>query len=356
MNDKQIIIQLRLKKHNRASILEVCEKVGVQEILCDPKDVTTVQKKGMKAISTSDEADIILINHLDMVNSVKEKGKESAFNIKVNSNNDIQTAVEAAKHGASALVVETSDWKIIPLENLIAELHNMKTRVYTRVNNIREIRTMFSVLEKGVDGVVVTATESRDVKEASHELSSLGSVELSPVKVIEVRESGSGDRVCIDTGSILKLGEGMLIGSRSSFLFLIHNEAVGSSFTSPRPFRVNAGAVHSYLLMPDLKTKYLSEIESGDEVSITSVDGSTRSASVGRIKIENRPLALVKAEVNGEIATVLVQNAETIRFITDKGKPVSVTDLHKGDTILARVVTPKGRHFGMEVDEFILER
>ena len=60
----------------------------------------------------------------------------------------------------------------------------------------------------------------------------------------------------------------MLIGSRSNFLFLVHNESVGSSFTSPRPFRVNAGAVHCYTLGTDGTTKYLSEVETGTEVLV----------------------------------------------------------------------------------------
>ena len=62
----------------------------------------------------------------------------------------------------------------------------------------------------------------------------------------------------------------MLIGSRSNFMFLVHNESVGSSFTSPRPFRVNAGAVYCYTITPDGNTKYLSEIESGTEILIVN--------------------------------------------------------------------------------------
>jgi len=52
----------------------------------------------------------------------------------------------------------------------------------------------------------------------------------------------------------------MEIGSRANFLFVVHNDSVGSSFTSPRPFRVNAGAIHCYTLAPDCTTKYLSEL------------------------------------------------------------------------------------------------
>ena len=67
----------------------------------------------------------------------------------------------------------------------------------------------------------------------------------------------------------------MLIGNRANFLFLVHNESVGSSFTSPRPFRVNAGAVHCYTLSPDGTTKYLSELETGVEVLVLDIKGKS---------------------------------------------------------------------------------
>ena len=41
---------------------------------------------------------------------------------------------------------------------------------------------------------------------------------------------------------------------------------MASGFVPPRPFRVNAGPVHAYVLMADGSTKYLSECRAGDEV------------------------------------------------------------------------------------------
>ena len=85
-----------------------------------------------------------------------------------------------------------------------------------------------------------------------------------------------------------------------TFLFLVHNESVGSSFTSPRPFRVNAGAVHCYTLSPDGTTNYLSEVETGSEVLILNSKGKARRATVGRSKIERRPMLMIKAKLQEE--------------------------------------------------------
>jgi 3-dehydroquinate synthase II len=108
--------------------------------------------------------------------------------------------------------------------------------------------------------------------------------------------------------------------------------------------------------LPDGKTKYLSEIESGIEILAVNKEGLSRHVVVGRSKIETRPLRLIKAEVNGEQGSIILQNAETIRMVTAEGKLVSVTDLRVGTEILAHVSKYSGRHFGMEVDEYILER
>jgi 3-dehydroquinate synthase II len=51
-----------------------------------------------------------------------------------------------------------------------------------------------------------------------------------------------------------------------------------------------------------------------------------------------------------------LQNAETIRLIAKDNRLVSVTDLKVGDEVLAYTKSSSGRHFGMLVDEFILEK
>ena len=220
----------------------------------------------------------------------------------------------------------------------------------------QEVRKMFSILEIGVDGVIFETSSISEVREALVYLGS-GSFDLQTAKIIDIKGVGDGERVCVDTASMLHKGEGMLIGSRANFLFLVHNESVGSSFTSPRPFRVNAGAVHCYTLSPDGTTRYLSELETGSEVLVLDSKGKARRATVGRSKIERRPMLMIKAQVGDEVGGIIAQDAETIRFVKPNGHLVSVTHLKKGDSVLAYSKPATGRHFGMEVsDEYILEK
>ncbi|MEM3095450.1 MAG: 3-dehydroquinate synthase II [Nitrososphaerota archaeon] len=274
----------------------------------------------------------------------------------INSPSEIERIIALARSGASEILVSTSDWRIIPLENLIAMKAGMSTSVLAEAESPNDVELLMGILEKGVDGVSVKVRSEADLRLLRDVVRAPTNVSLQHAMVEEVRDVGIGDRACIDTVSVLKLGEGLLVGSMASMFFLIHNESIGSSFTSPRPFRVNAGAIHSYILMPDGTTKYLSELSSGDRVMVVDQEGRTRLTSVGRVKIEKRPLRLVKVSVEGQTGAVTVQNAETIRFIAGDGKLIPVTELKKGDRILVHVSQQRGRHFGIAVDETVVER
>jgi 3-dehydroquinate synthase II len=122
-----------------------------------------------------------------------------------------------------------------------------------------------------------------------------------------------------------------------------------------RPFRVNAGAVHMYTLLPSGKTAYLSEVEAGTEIMILGHDGHGEVAWVGRSKIERRPLLLIRGDVGGTEVSAVLQNAETIRLIAPDGQQVSVSDLERGVEVLC--YTEKGgRHFGIKIEETIQEK
>ncbi|MGI0022284.1 MAG: 3-dehydroquinate synthase II [Nitrososphaeraceae archaeon] len=349
--NKEFILKPLVKREKLDDFLSKVSNVSL--VYGDPAVITD---KKFKTIFNSDNADLVVCNSLDLLKKNKEiLDKSVGYTKKIANNEDLEDIVLASKYGADFVIVEVTDWKIIPLENLIAKLQKTGTKIYTTTKNSEEIRTMFSVLELGVDGVILETDDVTQV-ENSHELLDNPAFNLEYAKILELRDVGMGERVCVDTVSMMTIGEGMLIGSKSNFLFLVHNESIGSSFTSPRPFRVNAGAVHCYTAMSDGTTKYLSELEAGVEILVVSKDGTSRKSTVGRSKIESRPMKLVKAQIGDSWGTVILQNAETIRLIAKDNRLVSVTDLKVGDEVLAHTKSSSGRHFGMPVDEFILEK
>jgi len=340
----------KVGKSGLSKFLSSLESEGVRVVYAEPKAIPPKSK--LASIYPSSAANLVVLEK----DAQKPKGKKAGKKFKVLSNSDIEKIFSEAKKGLDFVIIEVVDWKIIPLENIIAKLHKIHTEIFALARTPEEVRKMFSILEIGVDGVIFEASTISEVKEAMVYLGT-STFEMVEAKIIEIKEVGDGERVCIDTASMLHKGEGMLIGSRSNFLFLVHNESVGSSFTSPRPFRVNAGAVHCYTISPDGTTKYLSELETGAEVLVINSHGKARRATVGRSKIERRPMLMIKAEIGDEIGGIIAQDAETIRFVRPGGNLVSVTHLKKGDTVLVHAKSATGRHFGMEVaDEYILEK
>jgi len=348
--NKQLIIQPKVAKNHLAKFVKNLEDEGIRMVFADPK---SLGKTKIQTVFASQNADYVI---LDKPIIKKLKGKKIGRKFNVSSNKDIENVLDSAKKGLDFVIIEVKDWKIIPLENIIAKLHKIHTKIFSVARNAKEARKMFSILDVGVDGVIFNTGSMNEVRQALVYLGSK-SFELSSAKIIEIQEVGDGERVCVDTASMLNRGEGMLIGSRANFLFLVHNESVGSSFTSPRPFRVNAGAVHCYTLAPDGTTKYLSELETGVEILVLDSKGKARRAAIGRCKIEKRPMLMIKAKVGDEIGGIIAQDAETIRFVKPNGQLVSVTHLKKGDSVIVHSKAATGRHFGMEVsDEYILEK
>jgi len=350
--NRELIISPKVSQAQLSKFLPNLESEGIKMIYLDPKKIGKTKTK-LETIFASTNAKHVI---LEKESIRKIRGKKIGKKFEILSNEDIEKILTIAKKGLDFVIVEVKDWKIIPLENIIAKLHKIHTKIYAIARTPEEVKKMFSILEIGVDGVIFSSSSIPEIREVMVYLGSR-SFNLDKGKIIEIKEVGDGERVCVDTASMLHKGEGMLIGSRSNFLFLVHNESVGSSFTSPRPFRVNAGAVHCYTLSPNGTTNYLSEIETGSEVLIINSKGKARRATVGRSKIERRPMLMIKASVNGEVGGIIAQDAETIRFVRPNGQLVSVTHLKKGDTVMVYSKSATGRHFGMEVDdEYILEK
>ncbi len=251
------------------------------------------------------------------------------------------------------VVFSTPDWKIIPLENVIAKFQGSNLLVGAEGNSNEDIALLRQILEKGVDIAVIPGDVQRINEILEHYAPKTQHMTLQELEVISVEKVGMADRVCVDTCSLLVKGEGLLVGNTSKLFALIEAEVTESGYVSARPFRVNAGAIAAYVLGTE-KTAYLSELKAGSKVMVVSKNGSIREETVCRVKIERRPMVLVQLKFGNLNAPIIVQDAETVRFVTAE-QSVSVSELKQGMKVLG-LVKEKGRHFGMEVEEFIEER
>ncbi|GFP79249.1 3-dehydroquinate synthase [Phtheirospermum japonicum] len=275
---------------------------------------------------------------------IEEGGLFDSDHIKIASFFEISSPgqlekLEPLNEQAENVVVNLLDWQAIPAENIIAAIQGSQKTVFAISKTLSEAQ-MF--LENYID-----------------KRNDEGSVlELTKAVVTNSQMVGMGDRVCVDLCSIMKPGEGLLVGSFARGLFLVHSECLESNYISSRPFRVNAGPVHAYVAVPGGKTSYLSELKAGKEVLVVDQNGKQRTAIVGRVKIETRPLILVEAKSDEDSQTcysnIFLQNAETVALVSSFGG-IPVTSLKIGDEILLRV-QGGARHTGIEIQEFIVEK
>tara|TARA_B100000459_G_scaffold142025_1_gene102345 strand:- start:3864 stop:4808 length:945 start_codon:yes stop_codon:yes gene_type:complete len=255
------------------------------------------------------------------------------------------------------ILIRCENWKMIPLENLISRSLGTGTKIAVSIDEKIEIEGAAYALEHGVDALLLPNDEEiwteaikiKENKSIDNQKKKNEVGRLNVANVTSIESGGFGERVCIDLIERLKEGEGIMVGSTSNALCLVHGETLESEFVPSRSFRVNVGAIHSYILVKDDETKYLSELVSGEKVKIISYDGNERYASIGRIKIERRPFLKISYSNKQIKGQIILQQAETVRLIDNLGRAVSVTNIKIGDKILV-MQDSRMRHIGNAIE------
>lgn len=285
------------------------------------------------------------------------------------ANEDDQNEAISLAGSVSWVLLEFENWAMIPIENIISAFSNSGTKIAALIRTIPEAQGAGFALELGVDALVTPADkelieackvvksirlENSDSTE-EHYTTDYSNLETSLSTIISATPIGTGDRACIDLTSLLNKGEGMFVGASSQSMCLIHGETISSQYVPIRPFRINAGSVNMYVLMANGETKYISEIKSGDEILIAQEGGVTRTAIVGRIKIEHRPLILLRWQNrNGNNHHATIQQAETVRIVAKSGDCISVTNI-EDKTQIVTYENNSTRHIGKKVSSSVTE-
>ena len=253
-------------------------------------------------------------------------------------------------------IIHFADPTKIPLEIVLAAAERCAGKLVTVVSGLEEAAIVFDVLERGSDAIVYAPADAGEVFALARLLdTTTPQLSLSTLTVDGIEHVGLGDRVCVDTCSHFGEDEGILVGSYASGFILCCSETHPLPYMPTRPFRVNAGALHSYVLALDNRTNYLSELRSGSTVLAVGADGRTRRVVVGRAKLESRPLLAINAHAgNGQPVSLTVQDDWHVRVLGPGGKVLNVTELQVGDELLGYLATDK-RHVGLPIGEFCRE-
>lgn len=370
-----------------------------------------------KLIKTSKQR-VVWINDVDQIQGIdenvwvftdKEPIREAANSKKIKAGlfidvNDLERefprCVEVCERGDDFVVIDIEHATYIPYELLLAKAEGKPTKVLRSVpikglegivDPINQSLNAFATMEQGI-GVVFQTDSTDAIENLSNRLINRqhSRLQLVSAKVVDVQHTGLGHRVCVDTTTMMSAEEGMLIGSTGWGGIFVCSETHYLPHMNLREFRVNAGAVHSYVWGPNGKVLYLSELKAGSEVLVADRYGNTRVVTVGRTKVERRPMLKIQCsisldQVSPDIRKAIEVNYLLQRSVTPEGEKLSAEDLQNiyvntflqndwhvrvmgadgkirhstlvkpGDELIVHVDLP-GRHTGLRVTEHILEK
>lgn len=287
----------------------------------------------------------------------RARDKKDGIFVDVTDADSLQAACTAVRNG-HLTVIRFKDPTKIPLEIVLAAGSRRGAKIMTFVSDLAEAKVVMSVLESGPDGVIMSPRSAAEVEGLAQLCQpTLGHIELKEFTVTEIADAGTGDRVCVDTCSNFMPDEGILVGSFGGSFLLCCSETHPLPYMPTRPFRVNAGAVSSYVLSSPERTNYLSELRQGHTVIGVRTNGDTRPLVVGRCKIETRPLLLIRARsADGDTASMILQNDWHVRVLGRGGEVLNITELTAGSVVMGHTAARVARHVGMAVDEYCLEQ
>ncbi|GGV21813.1 3-dehydroquinate synthase II [Kitasatospora herbaricolor] len=268
----------------------------------------------------------------------------------------LEDACQSARTEKWSLLLFRDPTKI-PLEIVIAAAAKSTGSLITIAQDVEEAEIIFGVLELGSDGVMMAPAKVGDAAALrnSAEFES-PNLELTELTITATSHIGMGERACVDTCSHFREDEGILVGSHSKGMILCVSETHPLPYMPTRPFRVNAGAIHSYTLSKGERTNYLSELRTGSKITAVDVKGQTRIITVGRVKIESRPLISIDAvAANGQAVNLILQDDWHVRVLGPGGVVLNSTELKPGDIVLGYLPT-EDRHVGYPINEFCLEK
>ncbi|MBO0869506.1 MAG: 3-dehydroquinate synthase II [Micromonosporaceae bacterium] len=350
----------------RAAIVEEAVHQRVEAVVADdvaalqglPPTVTKVLLAGTELPDQLDGVDLVI---MDATRGVPDgyrsrDGVEFGQYVAVSDAATLERACESARTQPWTLIWFADPTKI-PLEIVLAAAHGGAGTIVTVVADQQEAEIVLGVLEHGSDGVMLAPREVGDATRLRAAASAEpGTVQLTELEVTGLTRIGMGERACVDTCSHFREDEGILVGSHSKGMILCCSETHPLPYMPTRPFRVNAGAIHSYTLSRGGRTNYLSELGVGSRVLAVDAKGQTRLVAVGRVKIETRPLLAIDAKApGGREVNLVVQDDWHVRVLGPGGTVLNSTDLKPGDRVLG-YLPQEDRHVGYPINEFCLEK
>jgi 3-amino-4-hydroxybenzoic acid synthase len=319
------------------------------------------QVAGLGTLSGNDKimakVEYLIAADLSMCEEIRGRtDRKVGLLINVNDKPALDQTVELVQRNLDLVIIEFKDPTNIPLELILATTQKSQCRILKKVKDSRDGEVSLMTMEAGADGIMFSSNNIEEIVRMGNVIgrSNRKKFELKEAIVTRVKPAGMGTRVCIDTTSELTQGEGMILGSTSSGGLLTCSETHFLPYMNLRTFRVNAGGIHLYVWGPNEQAVYLSDLRAADPIYVVNASGEARVVTVGRLKIESRPLLYIECEIDGVKINTFIQDDWHVRMFGSKGEILPSSEIKTGQKMLGYLDKP-GRHVGIKIDETIKE-
>lgn len=346
-------ILIPIESINILDDLKLPQRIKLAFVINSCNDIHLIEKRS----DILEKLRYCFCSNTNLLQKIKDKTNfKNGFIINVNDKKSLDDTVKLAPQ-VDNLIVEFSDPTNIPLELILASSQSSKTFILKKVKNAVDGEVSFMTMESGSNGILLDSDNINEIIKLDNVFNNISKVKIQFKNAIvtKIKHAGMGDRVCVDTTSILTTNEGMLIGSTSNGGIMVCSETHYLPYMNLRPFRVNAGGLHSYIWGPDNHVAYLSDLKAGDQILSFNSDGEGRVVTVGRIKIERRPLLQIEAEIENQKINLFIQDDWHVRVFGSKGEIRPSSEIIIGDKLLGYLDEP-GRHVGIKINETINEQ
>src|SRR5437899_10429409 len=115
-----------------------------------------------KIASRLEGMDILVTSNSDQVSSAKRNKTPVALEVTIGDQKDLERISQALELRPDYLLINCSNWKIIPLENLIAEAKG-RSKLLARTTSFDESRAALLTLELGADGIALASHDTSEI-------------------------------------------------------------------------------------------------------------------------------------------------------------------------------------------------
>jgi 3-dehydroquinate synthase class II len=129
MKELWVEIALNASPYEKAKLLKLINESA--DVLLDVAEARSLSGEGTIQVLSSFDSDAI--------KRMKSEGEKVALRISIKGKEDEITAVRAAELSTDYIIVNCLDWRVIPLENLVARTHG-KSKLIAEVLNAEDAK------------------------------------------------------------------------------------------------------------------------------------------------------------------------------------------------------------------------